>query len=189
MDLYPPLFFNLNCQYRDMAIIKEFSNQVEIKLKTLLEKELPALGLQLYDVQFRPSTGELTAFIFDPKTGTALIEDCIKVDHALTPYFESESWPSDKITLEVSSPGIYRHLNSVEHFKNATGEKILVLLNTPLLESQIVEKKENAVVKGLKGNSKFSGILKSCDKNGVVIEINDVKIHLPYECIKKANVD
>lgn len=172
-----------------MTIIKEFSNQVEIKFKALLEKELPALGLNLYDVKFRPSSGELTAFIFDPKTGTALIEDCIKVDHALTPYFENESLALDKITLEVSSPGIYRHLNSIEHFKNAIGEKILVLLNKPLLESQIVEKKENAVLKGLKGNNKFSGILVSCDKNGVVIEVNEVKIHLPYDSIKKANVD
>lgn len=171
-----------------MTIIKEFKNQVELNFKEICEKELPKIGLELYDINFKTGTGELIIYIFDKKTGSAVIEDCIKVDHLLTPYIEKESWIPEKLTLEVSSPGVYRHLNSLWHFEKAIGENVEFVLNMPFDEVNILEKKDTAV-KGLKGNTKFSGIISTVGPNEVVIKMEQAKIRLPFETIKKANIE
>ncbi len=171
-----------------MSIIKEFKNQLEINFKAICESELPKIGLDLYDINFKTSTGELTIYIFDKKTGSAVIEDCIKVDQMLTPFIESESWVPENLTLEVSSPGIYRHLNSLWHFEKAIGEKAQFILNTPCSEANILEKNETTT-KGLKGNTKFIGIISKVGSKSVVVNVEQAQIKLPFEIIKKANID
>ncbi|MBP9673975.1 MAG: hypothetical protein KBD63_02685 [Bacteriovoracaceae bacterium] len=63
-------------------------NELEQKFFELCNLVVQEQGLCLYDLFYNASSALLRLFIMNKKTGTALIEDCVKVDSALSPYFE-----------------------------------------------------------------------------------------------------
>lgn len=149
----------------------------------LCQKVLPTLGLELYDLQYSPQGHGLRVFIFDPKTQSAVIDDCVKVDHALTPYIESETWMPEKLNLEVSSPGVYRHLRLDWHFEKAIGQNIGLVLRDSLDASY------PELPRSLKGNKKIKGTLKTFRPEELEIEINGECYKVERKTIKKANLE
>ena len=147
------------------------------KFYELVEKVVMEKGLCLYDMDYFPGSGELRVFIYSSETKTAQIEDCMAIDRALTPYIDSLDWMPEKLTLEVSSPGIYRSLKSIEHFDLAVGE--LVCLNLNAAGKKEVELK----------NKKLVGELFSYDNKGIEVDFEGRKLKLPYEYLKSANVE
>ncbi len=74
-------------------------------------------------------------------------------------------------TLEVSSPGIDRPLRTLEHFARFAGEK-----------AQITLKEAH------QGRAKWVGILAGIEDNTVLLDVDGIVEHLPYDEIKKAHV-
>ena len=101
----------------------------------------------------------------------------MEIDRALTPYIDSLDWMPEKLTLEVSSPGIYRSLRSIEHFGLAVGELVCLSLNA-------TGKKEVELK-----NKKLVGELFSYDNEGIEVDFEGSKLKLPYEYLKSANVE
>ncbi len=90
-------------------------------------------GFILYDFDYLASQKIVRIFIMNEETNSADLEDCVKVDRALTPVFEENTWIPDDIVLEVSSPGVYRKLKTKEHFNWSLGKRIHVKFRgTPL---------------------------------------------------------
>lgn len=141
-------------------------------------------GFRLYDLEYISSQKLLRLYIQDPRTGSAVIDDCIKVDHALTPAFETNSWIPEDVVLEVSSPGVYRHITTLEHFKLSLGEIVLVVIMGQLDESQVT-----GAPKGIKGEKKFRGKLLEALAEYFVIEIDGFLLKLNYKQVKKINLD
>lgn len=141
-------------------------------------------GYRLYDLEYVVGQKLLRLYIQDPRTGSALIEDCVKVDHALSEPFETEEWIPEEIVLEVSSPGVYRHLANLEHFKMSIGEMIAVVIT-----GQLSDEQTSGAPKGIKGEKKFRGKLVEVNDENFVIEVKGYPLKLNYKQVKKANLD
>jgi ribosome maturation factor RimP len=157
---------------------------VEKKFWELCVPVVQEQGLALYDLEFLPGQKLLRLYIMNPETKSAVIEDCVKVDHALTPFFESETWMPAEVTLEVGSPGVYRHVNSLAHFQLGLGETHAVTIMGSLdpVANPGAPKKVLAA-------KKFRGELLEVRPDAIVIETDDGNVTLAFASIKNAQVD
>ena len=80
--VFPPIFFTGNLKL-ELEIKR---SNLEQKFFDLTEKIVKENSYALYDVEYLSGSSTLRVFIMDPKTKTAVIEDCIKVDRAFDPY-------------------------------------------------------------------------------------------------------
>ena len=78
----------------------------------------------------------------------------------------------DAYTLEVSSPGLERHLKRDWHFEEAVGEKVDVKLFRPL-----------------NGQKMLSGILTGGNlKEGIVLKTGDKELHIEKQSIADVKI-
>lgn len=157
---------------------------LEKKFFLMCEPVVQEAGYRLYDLEYVATQKLVRLYIQDPRTGSALIEDCVKVDNALTAPFETETWIPDDVVLEVSSPGVYRHLANLEHFRMSIGEMIAVVIMGQLSEEQTA-----GAPKGIKGEKKFRGKLLEVGTEDFTIEVKNFPLKLTYKQVKKANLD
>lgn len=157
---------------------------VEEKFYNLCSKVIPENGLKLYDMEYVAGSYTLKVFILDEKTGTAVIEDCVKIDRALSPFIDEEDWVPEQLTLEVSSPGMFRELRTLEHFKNAVGEIISCTI-TGKLDAEVAAQVSNK----MKSSKKFRGKLESVTETNITLNLKDFQLPLTFEQIKKASLD
>jgi ribosome maturation factor RimP len=159
-------------------------SSLEQKFYDLSLKVVSELSLELYDMEWNASSGDLRLFIFDKTTKTALIENCIQVDRAFTPYFESENWMPENVTLEVSSPGLFRELKNQSHFELVIGEDVSLVLHKTISEAQSMD-----FPKSQRNSLKLKVKLLEVDAEKINIEIKDIKLDIPFEQIKRANLE
>lgn len=165
-------------------VIKGPKQGMELKFLEMAQKIIQDIGLVLYDLNWNPSMGQLTVFILDPKTQTATLDDCMKVDRGFNPYMETEEWIPENFTLEISSPGLYRELSQIDHFKKVEGEEISLHLN-----KKIDEEKYPNFPKAFRNNLKLKGKLLSVADDAIFFELKGTALHIPYVQIKKANLE
>lgn len=158
---------------------------LEAKFYELCDKLVSENDLSLYDLDYISSNHTLRIFIMNPETQTAVVEDCIKIDHALTPFVEEADWMPEELTVEVSSPGIFRALKTTTHFELSVGERVSVTIMGSLSE-EIEEK----LPKKLKSQKTFIGELIAVNEKEIEINVEDKnkKILVPFDfsLIKKA---
>lgn len=157
---------------------------LEKKFFHMCEPVVIEAGYRLYDLEYVATQKLLRLYIQDPRTGSALIEDCVKVDHALSPAFEQGEWIPEDVVLEVSSPGVYRHISTLEHFKMSIGETIAVVIM-----GQLTEEQTQGAPKGIKGEKKFRGKLLEVLPEEFVMEVKGFLLKLTYKQVKKVNLD
>lgn len=140
--------------------------------------------LEIYDLDYFPGQSLLRVFIYNIETETATLDDCAKVDRALTPFIESEDWMPQELNLEISSPGIYRSLNSLEHFQKSIGKYLSVLLCKKLDTNSFSD-----LPRKLLNTKKINGMLVECNETEILLENKESKLKLQYSEIKKANIE
>jgi ribosome maturation factor RimP len=126
-----------------------------------LESVLPILkeqGLCLYDLEFLMKGTLIRLSIFDPVTKTATLEDCTKIDQALNPLFEKDDHWLNNVTLEVSSPGLFRRLKYWPQLQEAVGQRVSLEVTSAWSKRDL-----SAYPKGLKGQKNLIGELESID--------------------------
>lgn len=140
-----------------------------------LNKVLGGLNLELYDFDYQQGSSTFRVFIFNPDSKTASLDDCVKVDRALSEFFESADLP-ENIRLEVSSPGLFRFLRELKHFQMSVGENIKVQLN---------EK-----IEGIKSKT-IVGSLVSMSNESINLELvkENKIININFSNIKSANAE
>lgn len=166
-----------------MDIHKERAG-LEKKFYNLCEPVIIEAGYKLFDLEYLTGQKILRLYIEDPRTKTALIDDCVKVDHALSPVFEVETWIPESIVLEVSSPGIFRELTTLEHFKTYVNEIVQVIIMGKLTDEQTV-----GAPKGVKGEKKFRGVLKNVTEEGIDLDLQGFKLALNFAQVKTVTLD
>lgn len=164
--------------------INQERSGLEKKFYLMCEPVVQEAGYRLYDLEYISTQKLLRLYIQDPGTGSALIEDCVKVDHALTEPFEKETWIPEDVVLEVSSPGVYRHLANLEHFRMTIGEIVSVVIMGQLSDEQTA-----GAPKGIKGEKKFRGKLLEAQAEDFTIEVKNFPLKLNYKQVKKVNLD
>lgn len=166
-----------------MDIIKT-RNGLEKKFWEMCVPAVREAGYFLYDLEYLSSQKILRAYIMDEATSSAVIEDCIKVDTALTPLFEQAEWIPEDVVLEVSSPGVYRHVSSLAHFQMGMGE-----IHAVTIMGNLDPAANPGIATKYLGAKKFRGTLKKADAQVVVLETEIGTVNVPFNQIKNAGLD
>ncbi len=141
-------------------------------------------NLKLYDLEYIPGNQLLRLFIMDPETNSAVIEDCMKVDRALTPFIEEEEWMPSELVLEVSSPGVYRHLREKSHFEAAIGKNIGLQLRQKLDQLKYAD-----LPKRVLSQRNITGELLACNGETLTIKYQEKEIEIEFNNLKKAHLE
>ncbi|MBU5450932.1 ribosome maturation factor RimP [Acetivibrio sp. MSJd-27] len=139
-----------------------------------LANEIAApMGLRVYDTEFLKEGAKKVLRIYIDKLGDYIaIDDCEAVSRALSDRLDEQDFIEDAYTLEVSSPGLERHLKRDWHFEEAVGEKVDVKLFRPL-----------------NGQKMLSGILAGGNlKEGIVLKTGDKELHIEKQSIADVKI-
>jgi ribosome maturation factor RimP len=165
-------------------VLKEERTGIEKKFFEVCAPLCEELGYEIYDLDYIKGSYTLRIFILNPETGTALIEDCSNVDRSMTPIVEEAEWMPKELVLEVSSPGMFRHLNTVDHFLMSLDKEIQISL-----KKRLTIENYPTLPKALKGERKFVGKLNRATETAITITAFDFELEINYEDIKKANLE
>lgn len=126
---------------------------IEEKVTKLVEPIIENLGYELYDVEYAKEGKNYFLRIFiDNEKGISL-DDCEKVNNAITDMLYEANYIKDQYFLEVSSPGIERHIRKEKHLQESIGKEINIKL-----------------FKAIEKQKEVTGILKSFDEANIIIE-------------------
>lgn len=165
---------------------------IEERVENLLRKTIEDLGYELYDVIYEKEAQDyyLRVFIDTPK-GISL-EDCEKVNDAISDMLDEADYIKEQYFLEVSSPGIERVLRKEKHWQANIGNEIICNLFHPIVINNQKEEQENSKGKKKKKQSNFKqieGKLKTFDKDKIVLQIQLENGEQPAEIeIERKNI-
>ena len=140
------------------------------RVYSLIRKTIEEQGVSLWDVRFVKEGASWYLRIYIDKPDGITIDDCTNVSHAVDPIIDSADPIDVSYYLEVCSPGIERELTRPEHYSAMLGKKISVRL-----------------YKAKDGTKELTGLLKSSDKDGIVLYCGE-DTALTYKEISKSVV-
>lgn len=164
-------------------LINNERSEIETRFLKLCEEVVAASDLTLYDVEYLDKEQLLRVTIFNPATKTASLDECVQIDRALTDPIDSESWMPEELTLEVSSPGLFRSLNTLAHFEMTIGETVKLLM-VKRLESENIPSP-------WRGEKKVIAKLLAANEKEITVSGPDgsSEVSFTYEEIRKANLE
>lgn len=132
---------------------------IEEKVEKLVKEPIEKIGYDLYDVEYCKEGKNYFLRIFIDKQEGIDINDCEKVNNAITDILDDSNYIKEQYFLEVSSPGIERILKRDKHLEQNIGEEINIKLF----------KKNEA------GNKEIQGKLRKFNEEYIELE-DDTKI-------------
>lgn len=142
---------------------------IEEKVTNLVEPIIEKIGYELYDVEYAKEGKNYFLRIFiDSEKGIDL-NDCEKVNDAITDILDTENYIKDQYFLEISSPGIERVLRKDKHLEKNIGTDINV---------KLFKKDEN-------GKKEYLGKLKEYNQNEIFIEQEEKEIKIERKNISQ----
>ena len=102
--------------------------QEEQKIISLLYEPLKIAGFELIEVKVGMLNAQKTIQLYIDNPNSIQIDDCINVNQITKNIFGKTKQYYNDYALEVSSPGIFRKLNTPDHFKSYIGKRIKVHL-------------------------------------------------------------
>lgn len=158
-------------------------------MAALIRPLIESNGVSLYDVEM---IGRTLRVSIEKKPDGVTVEDCVEASRLINPLLDVEDVvPGGAYELEVSSPGLDRHLRKPQHFQEALGERIHVTTREPLSvwngNDAFFEKRRN--VRGVlkEFNNETKTLVVSADGGANVGEGRDVKI--PLDAVTRAYID
>ena len=104
--------------------------QIEQFIEEFVQEKIKNTELELVDVEYVRERDWFLRVYLD-KEGGLEIEDCQYISELLTEYLDVKDPIKDKYYLEVSSPGLDRHLKKTRDFIRHKGQKVDLLFFKP----------------------------------------------------------
>ena len=143
---------------KEDQILANIEEKIENRLLDIIEP----LGYKIYDVQYAKEGKDYFLRIFIEKEGSEItLDDCEKVNNAITDVLDEENYIKEQYFLEVSSTGVEKIIRKEKHLKDNIDEYITVNLFKPINNSK-----------------EFIGMLKKFDDETIYIEVNGEVIEL-----------
>ncbi len=142
---------------------------IEEKVEKLLEPIIEKEGYELYDVEYAKEGKNYFLRIFIDNEKGIDLNDCEKVNDAITDILDEANYIKEQYFLEVSSPGIERILRKEKHLQKNIGQEISI---------NLFKKDEN-------GNKEYIGVLESFDENNLKIKQGDNEIEIQRKNISQ----
>ena len=142
------------------------------RVREFAESLLPAMGLELFDVQFRrEGHGWVLRLVVDKEDGVTL-DDCSQVSRETSDFLDVEDIIDHPYHLEVSSPGLERPLRSVDDCRRHLGKKARIKLKEEVDSDRVI-----------------IGELTAADNNHIAVLSEQGKTHrLEWENVQKARL-
>ena len=129
-------------------------------------------GMELVDIEYRREQGGWVLRLFIDKEGGITLGDCSNISSQIGHLIEVDDLISNPYTLEVSSPGLNRPLKKEEDFVKYRGRLVKLKLRDPI-----------------EGRRVFKGRLLDSEEGLVRIDMEDDVVSLPFNNIRKANLE
>ena len=142
---------------------------IEEKVEKLVEPIIEKIGYEPYDVEYAKEGKNYFLRIFIDNEKGIDLNDCEKVNDAITDILDEENYIKEQYFLEVSSPGIERVLRKDKHLEQNIGEQINV---------KLFKKDEN-------GQKEYFGQLKEFDDFKIVIVQDENEIQIERKNISQ----
>ena len=145
-------------------------SRLEEKIEELVTKPINDLGYRVYDVIYAKEGKDNYLRIFIDNNAGISLDDCEKVNDAITDMLDEANYIKDQYFLEISSPGVERNIRKNEHLQESLGMEITVKLFKP------IEKKKE-----------YNGILKSFSEEVVTLIVENEEVSIPRNIISSMN--
>lgn len=147
---------------------KEVVEQVEEMARPVAAR----MGLEVVDIQLlgeihRP----LLRVLMDRPEGGITVEECARVNEALSRQLDLYDLFATSYTLEVSSPGLDRPLRTDADFRRFAGRRAEITIYAPI-----------------DGQRRFRGMLLGVLGDAVVVQIDERQVHVPKGEIAQARL-
>ena len=116
-------------------------SKIEEKVESLVSKTINDLGYSIYDIMYVKEGKDYYLRIFIDNENGISLNDCEKVNDAITDMLDSANYIKDQYFLEISSPGIERNIRTDKHLQLNLNEEINVKL------FKAIEKKKEKIEK------------------------------------------
>ncbi len=130
--------------------------EYEQKTEQLLEPIITNNQFELVDVEYVKEGGNFFLRVFIDKEGGITVDDCELVSRALSDLLDQKDFIPDAYILEVSSPGLGRHLKKDKDFARSIDKEVEVKL-----------------YKAINKQKEFIGFLKGYDNDTVTLKFDD----------------
>ena len=147
------------------------SGTLDDRLKLLIEPVVTGLGCELWGIEFAAQGNQSTLKIFIDSPNGIKIEDCERVSRQVSGLLDVEEPLKGRYMLEVSSPGMDRHLYTLKQFLDYVGANVKIRLRT-----------------AFEGRRNFTGILCAVEDDDVVIRVEEHEYLLPFDAIDRASI-
>lgn len=127
--------------------------EYESKTEELLEPIVSEAGFELVDVEYVKEVGNWYLRAYIDKEGGITVNDCEMVSRKMSDLLDERDFIPDSYIFEVSSPGLGRQLKKDKDFARSIGEVV-----------------EGKLFRAVDKRKDFEGILRSFDKEVIVIE-------------------
>lgn len=124
----------------------------ESQTEQYVEEIIKDTDLELYDVEYVKEGSEWYLRVYIDKGEGVNIQDCELVSRAMSELLDTNDYIQDAYIFEVSSPGLGRTLKKDKHFEKSIGQEVEIKL-----------------YKSIDKQKEFVGILKSFDKENIII--------------------
>ncbi len=147
---------------------------LKTQIYSIIKNPLEGFGYLIVEVNIKGCNKLVVEIVIEKKDASVSIEDCVKASKEVSAILDVEDVINKTYTLEVSSPGVCRALNTKEDFLRFVGEKVKL--------------KTNLLIDGL---ASFKGVISKADNDGVsiILEENGNIVPILYEYIKSAKLN
>lgn len=130
--------------------------EYEQKTEALVLPIIEANNFELVDVEYVKEAGNWYLRVYVDKEGGIAVDDCEVVSRALSDKLDVDDFIADSYILEVSSPGLGRPLKKEKDYVRSIGKEVDIHL-----------------YKSIEKQKEFTGVLKSYNKEEIVLQIED----------------
>lgn len=114
-------------------------SKIEEKVEELVTKPINELGYRVYDVMYVKEGKDNYLRIFIDNDTEISLDDCEKVNNAITDMLDEADYIKDQYFLEISSSGVERHIRKDSQLQEHIGKDIDVKLFKPLNKQKELE--------------------------------------------------
>ena len=153
---------------------------VEDQVRGIGARVAASYGLEIFDVQYRREGSGMVLRVLIDRPGPAAsaeesvsVEDCANVSRDLSAILDVEDVVPARYILEVSSPGLDRHLRGAADYARFAGRRAKLVMRQPV-----------------DGQSFFRGVLGGLEAADVLIDADDGRRYrVPLSVITRANLE
>ncbi len=161
------------------------SQDVLLQIRSMAEEITQREGCMLYDLEFSGHNNQRVLRVFiDRADGNVSIDDCARISRGLNLLLDvRDIIDGGAYELEVSSPGLERHLKETWHYIKAIGQNVKLSAFEPLQWPKVEDKGEIR-----QGPTAVEGKLVSASEELVCLENLRGKWEVPRSLIRRAQV-